>query len=129
MAQAKGVAATDVWSEGAQVLAYYSISPTSVVSDALPRSASTGLTVVPGYLLGRLALDLPLHGQGLGERLLVQALTRIVDAAERGGGRLIVVDALDDAAAGFYAHFGFHAMPGSRRMWLRVATAAQAAMS
>ena len=122
MAQAKGVTVTDVWSDAGRVVAYYSVSPTAVISDGLPRGASTGLDVIPGYLLGRLALDRSLQGQGLGERLLVHALERIVRAADAGGGRLIVVDAIDDTAAGFYAHFGFHSVPGTMRVVMKVST-------
>lgn len=121
-AQAKGVAVTDIWADAGRVVAYYSVSPTAVVSDALPRAASTGLDLVPGYLLGRLALDVSLQGQGLRERLLVQALERILHAADAGGGRLVVVDAIDDAAAGFYRHFGFREAPGTTRLWMKVAT-------
>jgi GNAT superfamily N-acetyltransferase len=117
-AQAKGVAATDVWADAGRVVAYYSVSPTAVVSDGLPRGASTGLDLIPGYLLGRLALDRSLHGQGLGERLLVHALERIVRAADEGGGRLVVVDAIDEAAAGFYEHFGFVRVPHTSRLYL-----------
>lgn len=121
-AQAKGVTVTDVWADAGRVVAYYSVSPTAVVSDGLPRGASTGLDVTPGYLLGRLALDRPLHGQGLGERLLVHALERIVRAADEGGGRLMVVDAIDDVAAGFYEHFGFRSVPGTLRLFMKVPT-------
>ena len=121
-AQAKGVTVTDVWADAGRVVAYYSVSPTAVVSDGLSRRATTGLDVVPGYLLGRLALDRSLHGQGLGERLLVHALERIVRAADEGGGRLVVVDAIDDAAAGFYEHFGFQPIPATMRLFLKVST-------
>lgn len=121
-AQAKGVTVTDVWSDAGRVVAYYSVSPTAVVSDGLPRGASTGLDVIPGFLLGRLALDRSLHGRGLGERLLVHTLERIVRAADEGGGRLVVVDAIDDAAAGFYEHLGFVRIPGTMRLFMKVAT-------
>lgn len=121
-AQAKGVAAIDVWADSGRVVAYYSVSPTAMVSAGLPRGATTGLDMIPGYLLGRLALDHTLQGQGLGERLLVHALERIVRAADEGGGRLVVVDAIDDAAARFYEHFGFHAVPGSMRLFMKVST-------
>jgi GNAT superfamily N-acetyltransferase len=121
-AQAKGVTVTDVWADAARVVAYYSVSPTAVVSDGLPRGATTGLDVIPGYLLGRLALNRSLHGQGLGERLLVHALERILRAADEGGGRLVMVDAIDDAAAEFYAYFGFRSIPGTMRLFMKVAT-------
>jgi len=121
-AHAKGVTVTDVWADAGRVAAYYSVSPTAVVSDGLPRGASTGLDVIPGYLLGRLALDRSLHGQGLGERLLVHALKRIIRAADEGGGRLVVVDAIDEAAAGFYEHFGFSRIAGTMRLFMKVST-------
>lgn len=113
---------TDVWADAGRVVAPYSISPPSAVSAELPRGASTGLEVIPGYLLGRLALDRSLHGQGLGERLLMHALVRIVRAADEGGGRLLVVDAIVDAAAGFYEHFGFVAVGGGTRRFMNVST-------
>nr|WP_255633273.1 GNAT family N-acetyltransferase [Demequina sp. TTPB684] len=121
-AQAKGVTATGVWADAGRAVAYYSVSPTAIVSKGLPRGASTRLDMIPGYLLGRLALDRSLQGQGLGERLLVHALERIVRAAEEGVGRLVLVDAIDDAAVAFYEHFGFRAVPGSMRLFIKVST-------
>lgn len=60
-----------------------------------------------GYLIARLALDVSLHGRGRSAQLLLDALGGVVRAAEISGGRLIVVDAIDDAAQQFYEHFGF----------------------
>lgn len=55
--------------------------------------------------------------------MLVDALSRAARAAELGGGRLIVVDAIDEAAAGFYRHHGFTAVKGNpHRLVLKVAT-------
>jgi GNAT superfamily N-acetyltransferase len=121
-AQSKGVAAVEVWADGDRVLAYFAISPTSVSGAGLPASASTGLEVIPAYLLGKLALDRSLHGRGLGARLLTQALRRVLAAADRAGGRLLVVDAIDDAAAEFYRHFGFVPIEGTNRLYMKVAT-------
>jgi shikimate kinase len=44
----------------------------------------------------------------------VDALSRAASAAETGGGRLVVVDALDDAAASFYRHYGFAPVADNR---------------
>ncbi len=66
---------------------------------------------IPAILLARLALDRRLHGQGLGASLLLDALTRATDAMQIAGGRLIVVDAIDEPARRFYEHHGFHAAP------------------
>ena len=52
----------------------------------------------------------------------MHALERIVRAADEGGGRLVVVDAIDDVAAGFYEHFGFRATPGTMRLSGKVST-------
>lgn len=107
-----------------RVRAYYSIAPTQVAAEELPsRSLAGGYTVVPGYLLARLALDRALQGQGLGSELLIDALIRITDAASQAGGRLIVVDAIDDDAHGFYRHHDFQPVEGSRRLVMKVATA------
>lgn len=121
-AQDKGVAVTYVWLEGDRVLAYFAISPTLIDSQLLPRSAASRLVVVPAYLLGKLALDRSLHGQGVGERLLTQALARVANITAEGGGRLLVVDAIDDDAAAFYAHFGFIAIPGTSRLYMKLST-------
>lgn len=129
-AQAAGTARTYVWTQvdRPEVLAYYSIAPTQVARAEVTHSLAGGYTIIPGYLLARLALDQQLHGQGLGSELLVDALERIVGAARAGGGRLIVVDALDDEAHAFYRRHDFIPVTfipvtGSMRLYLKVATA------
>lgn len=122
-----GICRTTVWTspDDPVVVAYHAIAPTQVARIDLPsRSLSAGYTHVPGYLIGRLALRHTLHGQGLGTQLLLDALERIVEAADRAGGRVIVVDAIDDAAHRFYVHHGFHAIEGSNRLVMKLATAA-----
>ncbi|MGQ0826011.1 MAG: GNAT family N-acetyltransferase [Actinomycetota bacterium] len=66
---------------------------------------------IPALLLARLALDREHHGRGLGAQLLVDALELIVDNARRVGGRLVVVDAIDDGAGKFYERHGFDRLP------------------
>lgn len=122
-----GISRTTVWTarNDRVVVAYYAIAPTQIARIDLPsRSLSGGYSQVPGYLIGRLALDTSLHGQGLGTQLLLDALERIVEAAERAGGRVIVVDAIDDAAHRFYRHHDFHAIEQSNRLVMKLATAA-----
>ena len=120
------VSATTVWTPGDEhrVVAYHSIAPTLVRRDALPsRSMAGGYGDVPGFLLGRLALDRSLHGKGLGSQLLLDALELIVDASERSGGRVIIVEAIDGEAAAFYEHHDFIRIGDSRRLAMKVATA------
>ena len=109
-AQHAGTARTFVWVDGdapERVWAYFSLAPTELTRAVLSRGQSSGYSTVPGYLLARLAVHTDLRGRGYGGQVLVDALTRAARAAEAGGGRLVVVDAIDDAAAGFYRHFDF----------------------
>lgn len=123
-AQQAGTARTFVWVTAEmsdQVWAYFSLAPTELARDALSRSQSSGYSTVPGYLLARLAVHTDLHGLGYGGQLLVDALSRAASAAEAGGGRLVVVDALDDAAASFYRHYDFLPVKGNpRRLVLKM---------
>jgi predicted GNAT family N-acyltransferase len=124
-AQDAGTARTYVWTRpgSSPVLAYYSIAPTQVARHEVSRPLTGGYSLIPAYLLARLALDNTLQGQGLGAELLLDALARIIEAAKVGGGRLIVVDAIDDQAATFYRRHDFISVSDSHRLYLKVATA------
>lgn len=127
-AQRADTARTYVWTEtadSADVLAYFAIAPTAVRRAELSRGMAGGFTFdIPGYLLARVALNNDLQGQGLGAQLLVDAIARIVGAAEASRGRLIVVDAIDDSAAAFYrAHDFIPVKDNPLRLVLKVATA------
>lgn len=108
-ADASGTARTWVWAtDRLDVLAYYSIAPHLILRDKLPTKVGHGSPdQIPSVLLARLALDRSLQGQGLGAALLADALSRVVAGIEKVGGRLIVVDAIDLEAAGFYRRHGF----------------------
>src|SRR4029078_5143024 len=82
---------------------------------------------IPAILLAKLALDQDSHGSGLGRVLLVRALEKIVDAAKHAGGKLVVVDAIDDDAADFYKHHDFEPLPvNPHRLLMKISTAARA---
>ncbi|WP_227997381.1 GNAT family N-acetyltransferase [Nocardia australiensis] len=111
------------------VRAYYAIAPTTVLRDVdgLSQALSSGMSSVPAFLLAKFALDQSLHGQGLGEQLLVDAVTKMMGAAQTSGGRLIVVDAIDEAAASFYARYGFKPVQKTpNRLVMKMATALSA---
>lgn len=59
---------------------------------------------IPAILLARLALDRSLHRRKLGSELLWDALSRAAAANRQAAARIVVVDAIDDNAAGFYVH-------------------------
>ncbi len=59
-------------------------------------------------------------GKGLGGQLLLDALETVAAAANVGGGRLVVVDAIDERAHRFYAHYGFTPIAGGMRLFARI---------
>lgn len=110
--QQMDVARTFVLVEGARVVGYFSLTMGAVRRAEAPPALVHGL---PGYpvgmvLLARLALDAREHGRGLGALLLSEALRKAVVAGEAAAAQLIVVDAIDETAARFYAHQGFSAV-------------------
>ncbi len=128
-ADAMGTARTYVWSENSAVVGYFSLCPHEVRRDELPAKLGHGAPhSIPAILLARLALDRRLHGHGLGASLLLDALTRATDAIEIAGGRLIVVDAIDEPARRFYEHHGFHAAPTRPARLFRKASDVAAAL-
>lgn len=126
-----GIAHVYVWTPLGEpkVCAYFAICPTEVVrkDDGVSRGPAGGYSRIPGYLIARLALDRSLHGSGYGEQLLIDALRKAVAASEIGGGRLIVVDAIDAEAAAFYGRYGFTTVRNrEHRLVMKVSTAARA---
>ena len=107
--QQKGFTAVMVVHQEGRVVGYYGLAPTAVVPSVLPRSIRTGQPPdpVPCLLLGQLATDLQWAGRGMGTGLLKHALARCVQAASLIGGRALMVNAIDDEAARFWARRGF----------------------
>ena len=115
-ADAKRQGRTYIWrAEGDPVVvAYFTLCPHVLERAELPRRLGRGdPDRIPSLLLARLALDRKLHRQRLGTELLLDALSRAVAASNRVGGRYLTVDAIDEQAAAFYEHCGFHPCPGA----------------
>jgi GNAT superfamily N-acetyltransferase len=70
---------------------------------------------IPVAILARLAVDEGSQGQGLGASLLNDALERICRAAQEVAVRAVVVHAINQAAVGFYEHFGFRGLSEAPR--------------
>lgn len=73
-------------------------------------------------LIGRLAVAAHRQGSGLGALLLADALRRTYASAGTIGSSMLVVDALDERAAAFYALHGFIRLPSARRLVLPMRT-------
>jgi GNAT superfamily N-acetyltransferase len=90
------------------ILGFYSLSPASVDYSRTPEIVRRGLARhdVPGFRLTRLAVDRKHQGQGLGGQLLLTAGRRCLLAAAEVGGVVLVIDAKNERAAGWYASYG-----------------------
>ena len=111
----------------ARILGYYTISISSFQRDDLPPRQAKRLPhyPVPAAIIGRLARDRSCRGQGLGEYLLMDALDRLYQTSRVVGIHAVIVDAIDDRAAAFYARHGFVPFPGrTARLFLPMATVA-----
>lgn len=103
----------------ARVLGYYTLCAMAISPGEVPKAARK---YVPRYplvsctLIGRLAIAKDRQGQRLGSVLLADALLRAFESASTVGSSMVVVDALDEAAAGFYAAHGFVRLPDSLRL-------------
>jgi GNAT superfamily N-acetyltransferase len=111
--QNAGGAQTYVAAEGDRVVGYYSLSTASVEYDQAPERTRKGLArhPIPVILLARLAVDHTWQGRSLGAALLLDALRRILSAADIVGIRAVLVHAKDDTARRFYEHFDFDPSP------------------
>jgi GNAT superfamily N-acetyltransferase len=111
-----------------EVVGYFAIAPHLLAASDAPKSIGRGASGrIPAILLAKLALQEPLHGTGLGAELLVHALTTIVNVARSAGGRIVVVDAIDDRAASFYQQHDFRPLPSDkRRLFMKLSSAARA---
>jgi len=110
------------------VLGFYSLSASSIDAADLPPDLAKKLPRYPHLpvtLLGRLAIDQPYKGQGLGQFLLLDALYRSLQAAAAIAAMAVVVDAKDAAAVAFYERYGFITLSAEEgRMFLPMKTVA-----
>lgn len=107
--QASRASRTYVVCREQSVVGYYALAAGSVDHVQAPGRIKRNMPdPVPMMVLGRLAIDRSVQGQGLGAALLKDAVLRVVQAAEIAGIRGILVDAIDDAARAFHERFGFH---------------------
>lgn len=108
-----------------RVVGYFSISAAVEQRNVLPTAKLRRRMPdqVPLLLIGRLAVDAPWRGRGVGPALLRDALTRCLAASEIAGARGVVAHAIDEAAVGFYERYGFvRSLLGERVMLMPIET-------
>lgn len=116
---------------GDAVVGFYSLSAFTIALDDLPATLAKKLpryAAIPACLIGRLARAEVARGQGVGELLLMDAITRILDASESVAVFAIVVDAKNARTADFYRSFGFIEFPDNPGRLFLLASTARAAL-
>ena len=112
------------------IVGFYSLSSfTLTIADLPPEQAKRlpRYDAIPAALIGRLARDEKVRGEGVGELLLADAIRRVIGAARSLAVFAIVVEATDEKAAAFYRDFGFTAFPNRpRRLFMPASEAAKA---
>lgn len=112
-AQQMDSARTFVLTKRDRVIGYFSLTMGSVLRQDAPAKLVRGLPAYPVgmVLLARLAVDRTEQRSGLGGTLLAEALRKAMAAGDAAAARLVVVDAIDQNAARFYARYGFIPAP------------------
>ena len=112
------------------IVGFYSLSSfTLAVADPLPAYAKRlpRYDLIPSALIGRLARDQKVRGEGVGDLLLADAVRKVIDASRSLAVFAIVVEATDETAAAFYRDFGFAPFPSRPlRLFMPVSDAAEA---
>jgi predicted GNAT family N-acyltransferase len=113
-----------------EVIGYYTLSSATVLLDTVPSDLATKLgrqQSVPTTLVGRLAIAASRQGEGLGAKLLWDALKRSEEKSREIGSVAVIVDAKDEKAATFYEKFGFRRVSEPpMRLFLMMGTIAAA---
>jgi len=110
--QASGSARNFVTCLDGRIVGYYALASGAVSRASAPaRVAKAMPEPVPVLLLARLAVDQTVQGQGLGWRLLRDAILRTLQVADHVGVRALLGHALDQGAADFYARYDFQPSP------------------
>jgi ribosomal protein S18 acetylase RimI-like enzyme len=106
---------------GETVAGFLSLTTGSVRPEDAPKRLARGMPRYPigTILIARLAVDVSYQGRHLGSRLLAEGLRRAVAASDAAAARLVVVDAIDGDAVGFYRRWGFIDAPDNPRRLYR----------
>lgn len=97
-----------------KILGFYALTACEVVTEELPAEVAAKLPrKAPGVKLARLAVDRSVQRQGVGELLLMNAITRTCETRKHLGIFALFVDAKDQGAVAFYEKYGFRAFPDS----------------
>jgi GNAT superfamily N-acetyltransferase len=107
-----GGSRTYVACAGGRVVGYYALATGGVAHESATGRVRRNMPdPIPVIVLARLAVDRAYQGRGLGAGLLRDAILRVLQAAEVGGIRAILVHAVSEEAKRFYERHGFVESP------------------
>lgn len=110
--QETGASRTYVIRRQSEVVGYYTLAFGAVAqAEASGRARRNMPDPIPVMVLGRLAIDKRIQGQGVGRALLRDAVLRTMQAAEIAGIRAVLVHAISEDAKRFYERCGFQPSP------------------
>ena len=111
-----------------RVAGYFTLSAFAVLLTEIPDDLARRLPHydrIAATLIGRLARDVAFRGAGIGELLLLDALSRAFAASDHVASHAVVVDAIDERATSFYRRYGFLPLPDDgRRLFVPMSTVA-----
>jgi predicted GNAT family N-acyltransferase len=113
--------------EPSRIAGYFTLCAYGLAPGNIPEAAKKHLPrypMVSATLMGRLAVATEFQGRGLGAILLAKALAKAYESAAQVGSSMVVVDAIDERAASFYAAHGFIQLADSMRLILPMRTIA-----
>lgn len=94
------------------VIGYYCLSAGAIAHETAPKSMRRNMAdPLLVLLLGRLAIDIRYHNQGLGQALLRDAMLRALHVAAETGVFAVLVHAISESAKRFYLSRGFVESP------------------
>lgn len=95
-----------------EIAGYYCTSASSIEFTNIPDSLKKKLPKYPApvMLIGQLAVDRKMQGQGLGKVLLMHAMSKAIHISGEMGLFAVMVDAIDESAREFYLKYGFIAL-------------------
>ncbi len=104
-----------------RIAGFYTLSAATISLAKLPPEMTSRLPQypnLPATLLGRLARDQSWRGEGLGDLLLMSALSRALGSTGSVGAVAVVTDPKSATAAEFYRRHGFRELGSGKRMFL-----------
>jgi len=108
--------------EKGKIVGYYSLVAGSVRRNTLAEFyPNVRYRYIPGILIRSLANDIFFRGQGYGKKLMINALKKIKNIAQKLGVALIIVDAKHEGVMNFYINkFGFMRISNTKKLVLPI---------